>query len=585
MAVCVLAVLAPGVARADENGPTPPPGAAVVAGPLPDGATLVAFDRGNDLCIALRGQHSSCEPPPDVAWHFRFEISGVLYGVTTADVASVEVLTTSGQHTVATSAGAYQGRFAGRVRFFLSAESGPAFPYRLRVLDAQGRAVGARDLGEAPPIGRAVAVGSGRVAGSSWHAVAFQRTALAPTPLDRARIERITCVRVDTRGPPERTAGCSGRDRDPAGLSFSVDTRCTAPAGIVTGLAGPSVRSLDAVLGDGTHRSVALHALPARFGEARRAFALVVADDVAVRALLAHHDGHTDRLALGAAPAQAQCSQRSGGFSVAFGIFGFTVRPAPSGGGAVVARDDGDDLCVGLGAIVPTDCQLPPTEPWSSRIERRRAGASTIVLAVVPPEVTAVRLHPERGAAVTVPTADLPGYSGRYAGLVRAAVASLPGDRRVYQTDLLAADGHVLDALPAPDPRPLPRTPRVVAHLPGGVIVAALGDCVQVRAGGPSRERSACGFTELTGTVVAVPCAARRTVIVARLRRPARGLSALTSERTIRGRRHGALAVAVLPPRAALREIRLAGAARIRMRLPAATRQCGYTTFAGTFGR
>jgi hypothetical protein len=412
--------------------------------------------------------------------------------------------------------------------------------------------------------------------------VAFQRSALAPTPLDRARTERITCVRVDTRGPLARSGGCSGRDRDPAGLSFATDTRCTARASVVTGLAGPAVRGLVTVLGDGTHRAVGLHALPAGFGDPRRAFALVLADDVAVRALLLRQGGRTDTLALGAAPAQAQCSQQSGAFGVAFGFFGFVARPAPSGGGTLVARDEGDDLCVGLGTIAPTDCQLPPTEPTRARIERRRAGASTDILAVVSPEVAALRLHPDRGAPVTVATADLPGYTGRYAGLVRGAVAVLPGDRRVYQTDLLAADGHVIDSLPGPDARPLPRTPRTVARLPGGGTVAALGDCVQVRAGAPTRDRNACGFTDIAQTIVAVPCAARRTVVVSRLGRAARGLTVTTSDGTVRGRRHGALAVAVLPPHAALREIRLLGAARMRVRLPPAARQCGYTAYVTT---
>jgi hypothetical protein len=103
---------------------------------------------------------------------------------------------------------------------------------------------------------------------------------------------------------------------------------------------------------------------------------------------------------------------------------------------------------------------------------------------------------------------------------------------------------------------------------------------VQIHSGPPTRDLRDC-LLGLTDTTIAVPCAARRTVIVARLPRNAHGLTALTTGRSVRGTRHGALALAILPPRAALREIRLTGAARIRVHLPPAARQCGYT--AGVF--
>jgi hypothetical protein len=69
---------------------------------------------------------------------------------------------------------------------------------------------------------------------------------------------------------------------------------------------------------------------------------------------------------------------------------------------------------------------------------------------------------------------------------------------------------------------------------------------------------------------------------VRRRARAARGLTATTSAGTVRGRGHGALAVAVLPPHAALREIRRIGAARMRVHLPPAARQCGYTAYVAT---
>jgi hypothetical protein len=580
MAVCLLVLLAPGAAHAQEEGPVPPANAAVVAGPLPDGTALVAFDRGDELCFGIPRQHSSCGPAPTAGEQPRLEIGQRVFGVVTADVASVEVLATGAPQTVPAGAGAYQGRFAGRVHFFLAAAKGRFPPYRLRMLDAQGKTVFATDFGEAPAVTRPVAVGSGHVSGSSWRAVAFQRTALAPTPLDRGRTERITCVRVDTGDPHETGDGCSQAGRDPTSMSFSTGARCALPARVVTGLAGPAIRRVDALLGDGARRRVALHALPASFGDPRHAFAVVVGPEVAVRSLLVR-GARVHALPLAAAPVEAECNP-SANFSVGFGVFGFTIPPPGTGAGPLVARDDGDDLCVGLGTIVATDCGLPPTEPIRAHIERRRAGTSTAFLAVVPPEVAALRLHLDRGAPLTVPSADLPGYAGRYAALVKAATATVAGDRRLYSTDLLAADGHVLQSLPGPDQPPLAHTPRVIARLPGGVTVAASGGCVQVRSRPPTRDRAACGFTDVVASFVSVPCAARRTVVVTRLRRPATGLTAITATGSVRGRRHGSLALAILPPRAALREIRLTGAARIRFHLPPAARQCGYTAFVPT---
>ncbi len=581
MAVCLLVLLAPCAAHAQLNGPVPPADAPVVAGPLPDGTALVAFDRGNELCVGIPRKHSSCGPPP-TANRPRLELGEHVFGAATAEVASVEVLAAGAPQTVPAGAGAYQGRVAGRVHFFLAAAKGRFPPYRLRMLDAQGKTVFATDFGEAPAVTPPAAVGGGRVSGSSWRAVAFQRTTLAPTPLDRGRTERITCVRVDSGDAREGDGddGCSQAGRDPAGMSFSTGARCALPARVVTGLAGPAVTRIDALLGDGARRRVALRALPASFGDPRHAFAVVVGPEVAVRSLLVR-GGRVRALPLAAAPVEAECNPGSN-FTVAFGVFGFTIPPPRTGAGPLLARDEGDDLCVGLGTIVAADCQLPPADAFRDRIERRRAGTQTAILAVVTPDVSALRLHVDHGAPLTVPTSDLPGYTGRYAGLVKAATATVPGDRRLYSTDLLAADGHLLGSLPGPDQPPLAHTPRVIARLPGGVTVAASTECVQVRSGPPTRDRAACAFTDVVASFVSVPCAARRTVVVTRVRRPATGLTAVTTTGTVRGRRHGSLALAILPPRAALREIRLTGAARIRFPLPPAARQCGYTAFVPT---
>jgi hypothetical protein len=350
-----------------------------------------------------------------------------------------------------------------------------------------------------------------------------------------------------------------------------VTPHCDPDALAITGLAGPAVARIEAVLGDGSRRRIALVPLPARFGGPRSAFALVLGKDIAVRSLLVRSAGRTQTVPVRSPPGNAACATNS-----AFGSFAFGVESGslPAGSGQVMARDQGDDLCVGLGTIVRADCSLPPVEPLFSRIERRRAGGATAVLAVTPSTVAAVRLHFDRGPALTVPTADVPGYAGRYSGLVRVASATVAGDRRLFSAQLLAADGRVLATRPGPDQPPLPQTPRVVARLQGGVAVAAAAGCIQIRAGTPTRDRADCVLTPTPG-LVAAPCAARRTVVVAR---SSRGLTVRTDHGTVRGRRSGAYVVAVVPARSAVRAIRLAGARSALLRLPPASRQCGYVT-------
>jgi hypothetical protein len=574
MAACALALGAPGVAHAQG---APPSDASLVAGPLADGTTLVAFDRGDRLCVALRGRSgSSCAPPPESALHPVVESEatgtrGSVYGTVPADVATVEVLAPGETVTATAGAGAYAGRFVGRVKFFLAPIAGR--PYRVRLLDAQGRVLGAADIAPAPSAGRPVAIARGRVGGKSWRVVATQRSVVAPTPLDLARTEPLTCLDVRLGRPLEAGGGCAGRS---AALAHFVTPHCRPDALAITGVAGPAVARIEAVLGDGSRRRVALVPLPARFGGPRSAFALVLGKGIAVRSLLVRSAGRTQTVPVRSAPGGAACATNG-----AFGSFAFGVGRGshPSGSGPVVARDEGDDLCVGLGTIVPADCSLPPVEPLFSRVERRPASGATSVLAVTPSTVAALRLRFDRGPMLTVSTADVPGYAGRYLGLVRVASITVAGDRRLYSAQLLAADGRVLGTRPGPDLPPLPHTPTVIAQLPGGVAVAATSGCIQIGTGMPTRDRGDCVLTPTPG-VVAVPCAAQRTVVVARARRR---LTVTTDHGTVHGRRSGGYVAAVVPARSSVRAIRLAGARPVLLRLPPASRQCGYTMPLATF--
>jgi hypothetical protein len=541
------------------------------------GATLVAFDHAGKLCIGLPTEGpASCDAPPH--GYFDPKVEGsvlnetrVAYGVTTTAAVSAEVIERGGtRHTGPVSGGAYAGRFAGQVRFFLVALT--ADPYRLLLRDAAGRVVAGSDLQPAPVIGHPVDLQHRRLGGKAWRATAYQTTRLAPTPLDRGRIERLTCVRIVFGSEPPLEQGCTGPEVDPGTVSVTPREHCDPSALQLSGVAGSTVRGIDAVLGDGTRQRVPLYALPAGFGDPRHAFALVLRPGTAVRALRVREGGRVRTLQVGQAPGGATCAPRTtNGTSFIIGL-GFDARHG-SATGPLVARDDGDLLCVGLGAIAATDCQVPPIDPLLPRLELRRSGGQSALLAVVPPEVSALRLTLDSGAPITVATTDLPGYTGRYAGLVRAVAVPLSAGRKVYDTDELAADGHVLQRLPGPDLRPLAHMPAVLARLPGGTVVAGADGCVQVAADAPTRDGTRCRNLAFLPVLVAAPCAARRLVVVAR----GRQLRVVTDRGVIRGRRKGRFTVAIVPREAALREVRVARRAPIDVRLPPAAAQCGYS--------
>jgi hypothetical protein len=553
-------------------GPLPPADAPVVAS-VP-GATLVAFDHAGKLCVGLTSEGpASCDAPPRGLADPHVEGSGVgtrqfVYGVTTTDATSVEVLARGASATGPVSPGAYAGRFAGQVRFFLVAVA--AEPYRVLLRDGQGRVVAATDFGPGPPIGRPLEVARGHLGGKRWSASVYQTTHLRPTPLDLGRTERLTCVRIVLGAEQSLGQGCIGPEVDPAAVLVTPREHCDPSALELSGVAGRDVRRIDAVLGDGTRRRVPLYALPAGFGDPRHVFALVLRPGMAVRALRIREGGRIRTLPVRQAPGGATCAPRStngGSFIVGLGF----DAPHGSSTGPLIAHDQGDLLCVGLGAIADADCRIPPIDPVFARLEVHRSGGQAALLAVVPPEVAALRLTLDSGAPIAVATTDLPGYAGRYAGLVRAATVVLPAAANVYDTDELAADGHVLQRVPGPDLRPLAHTPAVLARLAGGVVVAGGAWCVQVGADAPTRDRAACRNIDFQPIVVEAPCAARRLVVVARTRQ----LRVRTDRGVIRGRRKGRFAVAVVPRDAALREVRTA-AARTAVRLPPAATQCGY---------
>jgi hypothetical protein len=218
--LCTCSLAGPAAAR-PQPPPVPPADAPVVAS-VP-GAALVAFDHGGKLCVGLRGQGpASCDRPPHGLFDPQVEGSGVgrrqlVYGVTTTDATTIEVVGPGHRTIGPVTGGAYAGRFAGHVRFFLVTVT--AQPYRVLLRDEAGRVVGGTDLGPTPAIGHPIEVARGHVGAAPWRASVFQTTRLSPTPLDRGRIERLACVRIAFGSAPPLDGSCRGPGADPGGLA------------------------------------------------------------------------------------------------------------------------------------------------------------------------------------------------------------------------------------------------------------------------------------------------------------------------------------------------------------------------------
>jgi hypothetical protein len=574
------------------SGQAPPP----VAGPLASGATLLAFDRGADLCLVLdgAGEGTGCAPPARSLRHPNLDSSPTgdglaFYGTVTPDVAAVELQFADGRRVAAptTPGPAYRGRYAGRVRFFLAEAPVDQQPFLIRLVDAGGQTLAAADqpFAPAPVVARPVTVERGRSGGRPWRAQTVVELRLRATPLEPDRLERVACVGVVVPELPLDLTGESCVDEGPLPgvVAFNAARGCTT-GGILSGIADARVRAVTAVLGDGRRRAVGLHPVP---GTDRRAFVHVAGLDTAVRRLdLRNAAGQIVARIAGQAPARLTCSDGDGGVIGVFGFGGLADRRAPAGPLRFGVRDAGARICLTTGDFAPgsDDCRLPPLEPIEGVVLRRTAAGATLVAGVVPAEVQAVRVRLSGGAAPVVATVpDVPGYGGRYAGTVRFFSLLVPAPRRALGADLLGVGGRRIDRLAGPDFAPLAARGPVrryrglrLALTPPPFPACAFVDDV------------ACVGPEAADVAVVADCAPRRLVMAALLRGRATGLDVrLAGGRTVRARvlrlrgragRRARLAVAILPRRAVPREVVLRGTERRRTLLaPSAAQQCGYS--------
>src|SRR5215217_1013990 len=457
----ILSLLLAADAVAQPPGFGIPPRAAVVAGPTESGAQLFVWDEGASLCGSVaqrreRASGSSCGSTPRslreplISVHTARAGPDFVWGLVAPDVGSVELVTARGRRfaTPTTGGAAYRGKRAGDLKFFLvEAPLSRRDPLLyVRLLNAQGALLAAVDESSHEHLGRDTEVARGRIARARWSLRAFRARQLTPLPGDEERVVTRRCVSIDVRArfsprfPQSSNDGCDDPDFDrPVDIDVS---RTCGPAGIqIAGLADRGVR-LRAVLGDGSQPRVRLHALPARFG-GRRAFALVLAPEVALRELVVIENGRRHVEVGGLGPGVVDCPDSSTGF-----LLGFTESLPRFGPGppTLQLRDDGVLLCATLGLPDPnrSDCGRPPVDPEYAWIFSHVSDDATVVAGVVPLEVGSVSVVLGNGQSQVVPTGPAGSYSGRYRDLIRAFSLSLQGRQVVRRVVLYGLDGRRL---------------------------------------------------------------------------------------------------------------------------------------------
>jgi len=411
---------------------------------------------------------------------------------------------------------------------------------------------------------------------------------LEPTPEQPDRLRTLVCVDV-----VNSSGGTGVCDRD-SDNELVVLGSCDEPD-LVGGVVAAGVVEVRLTLTSGEPHIVKTRELPVAFGGRRAVGAPVprgkgVREAVALDALGQQVAG----AAVGAAPGQPCAGEDRGNDS----FFGPLVPVAPppgpvavglAGADALLVADQGERLCVGLVELAADLCAPPPVDSDQPRLVRR----GTSVAGVLGRDAAQVTLRLDRGPAITVRTTDGAVYTGRWAGAVRFFAAKVPAGRTVAGAIVRDASGAIVGTGGRDIDRPPVR--RRVLIQRGGLglhVVAGAGDQPCLSAFAADLPRAAIYCTDLDpGTqidgpsrpyagTVSVACAPRRAIAYGRLpdRLPAPRVL-LEGGRTIRARTislRGENAWVAFLPNAPVRGLR-AGEHRVRLRLPPAGSQCGYS--------
>jgi hypothetical protein len=617
IAVALVALAAPaGSSDAQRRPSLPPPAprdAPVVAGPTDSGARLLAFDRGRRLCLAL-SQRGDPDPYPDCerpSGRLRSPSSASSYdgssglswqlGTVSSEVAGVELVFGGGPRVrVPTEAGdAYDGRYAGQVRFYLAEYRGFREPLYIRLLGADGATLAVPQFLSFlyRRVGPPRTLLEGGAGERRWSLRGVTRRTLAGVPGHEERIIDLECIDLDPRRGRPLAEACANPDFAEEAHIFSSSEACRPIGRAVTGMVTQDVRAVTAVLGSGKVRRLRLHRLPAQYA-GRRAFALALGLRAAVRRLVVLRGDGTRRVLLeGLAPGSLRCGENS--------IFAYAYteeQSGPRGPLAWTVYDRGVLLCSTLGSPRPADdCEYPPLEDFSSIVRDRTLGDRNVLALVVPRDVARAVLRLRDGRVVRAEaTFDGP-YAGRYRGLVGFVSFELPVGSRAERLTLVDDRGGRVFSYPLDSEwRPTGRAatllrPRgglglrvVEATFPGEDMSTA---CLRLTGSQAPDEGDECGFGLPGVDQVFAQCSPRRIVLWG-AQRNLQAVTASTDRGEVEGRvaaiprrfqrRPTAAYQVVIPARAALRSLTFTRRNRThtrRLSLSPAVRQCGYGDF------
>ena len=412
---------------------------------------------------------------------------------------------------------------------------------------------------------------------------------LSPTPDDAGNLRMIACVFAET------SSGGNGFCDWRAANGFVLLSEC-GDRDVAGALLAPGVAELRLTLGSGAQLTLPAGELPAAFG-GRRASGLALTRGEAVRdaAALDAAGQIIGRTPVGTAPGGQPCAGEDqggdgfGGPLVPVSAPAGAVTVAAAGGESLLAADQGERLCVGLGRLRARVCPLPPADSDRPRLLRR----GRAVAGVLSRDAARITLRLDRGDDVTVETTAGEAYTGNWAGDVRFFAATVPARREVTGAVVRNAEGTIIGISKRGIVRREVRR-RVLAERRGrGVqlvrrtgrqscLTAFAADlppaprfCTDLNPGTPIDGP----FLPYSGAVT-VPCAPRLAVAYGRMPdRFATPNVRLAGGRSVRSRRiklRGEDAWVAFLPDARVRGLR-AGDRRVALDLPPASAQCGYS--------
>ncbi len=508
---------------------------------------------------------------------------------------------------------AYRGARAGSVRFAVVRlpRGAPDDGLRVRALDAGG-VVQETLADDEKLVSDRTLLMSGRFGRARWSVSSERASELTPSVVDLDHETASTCVSVSTGTAADDSAThrCSAdlpSEMVPAlasgyGEPATAD-RCKPTIRVVHGILDGAVQRVSVLLGDGSRVTARTAAVPLR---AQVVFVAAVPASEAVRSVrIEPTDGPPRVVTLAAAPLRVLCATPLAAEEVRLDGPDKLPQVFPPGPVSTIAATppvriaDGPagTLCLGLGETPFTILGCTSVSPYLSQARRLfdDDDAPTAFASALPARVATMRISAAGGAVRDIATIEAEGYAGRYAGLVRFAVAPITGSGELAKVDYLDEAGRVLyhkapdifDELSALDSRTFPagrlsgRPGRPSLWQTASRLEGELSRCVTLTDGpapapeGPCENRGP-GLVAL----LAASCATRRLTVAVAVPPGARVIARLTGGRTRRLALRRGAGLLTLAPAAGLRSLTMLRPGRspraLGVNAPAGAAQCGW---------